>query len=169
MTRKTKRPLAWILAVSAFCLIFAGCGKQEPEQTAPPTATTSPWREAPEETLGLPVENDYMTFYYPREWEDQVIFTAEDQGETTVVTFTATEFDPAVTLFSVVMTPEESEGFCLGSLSGKDPVHVYIHMAEIDRSDWSEEDFTQISALQERVNDIIYQFYQYEGFTPSNG
>lgn len=134
-----------------------------------PTDEEIVWATAPEETLGIAVDNDYMTFYYPQEWEGKVEEHREKNGENIAVTFQTKIGGKDVVLFSVVMGPGVVDGYLLGQL--KDPqagtINVYSVMNELMPEDWSEEEYSEICALQERVNDIIVQFYEDERFVPS--
>ena len=168
-TRTWKKSLALLISMLLLtAMVLTGCGskEQEPEQTEEEIV----WVTAPEETMGIAVDNAYMTFYYPQEWEGKVEEVREETDGNITVTFRTDISGREVVLFSVVMGPGVvEEGYLLGQL--KDPqagtINVYSIMNEINSADWSEEDYSQIIALQERVNDIIVQFYQDERFVPS--
>lgn len=161
-----KRCMTLLLAVSILTLL-AGCGSKS-EETNP--VDDFVWVTAPEETLGIAVDNAYMTFYYPQEWEGKVEEIREEAGENITVTFQTGISGKDVVLFSVVLgSGVVEDGYLLGQL--KDPqagtINVYSVMNELMPEDWTEEEYNEICALQERVNDIIVQFYEDERFVPS--
>lgn len=163
--KKTRSLLLALLLMAA--VVLTGCGSKEPEQTEP---TEIIWETAPAETLGIAVDNAYMTFYYPQEWDGRVEEVREETDGNVMVTFRTDISGKEVVLFSVVMGPGVvEEGYLLGQL--EDPaagtVNVYSVMNEVIPEEWSEEEYNEICSLQERVNDIIVQFYEDERFVPS--
>lgn len=162
--------------------VLAGCsGDGKPQQTTAPAPTqpaTTEYSEpadteyvqptAPEETQGIAVDNVYMTFFYPQEWEGKVEEIRQESGNNITVTFRTEISGREVVLFSVVMGPDQAEGYLLGQLqdSQAGTINVYSLMYEQDPAQWSQEDYDAICALQERVNDIIVQFYEDQRFVP---
>lgn len=126
------------------------------------------WGTAPEETLGVAVETPYMTFHYPEEWRGKVEAQLSEAEDCSITTFRTELSGKSVELFSVVLSRKAEEGYLLGCLRQEDgvEVNVYTRMNELSDEDWSEEEFDRLSALQERVNDIIAQFYENEAFQP---
>lgn len=148
-------------------VILSGCAEEE---TAEPTTQQQEiWGEVPEETTGIAVDNPYMTFYYPQEWEGKVEEIRTKEGNNTKVQFMTRISDEDVILFSIVMGPDEAEGYLLGQLQDPEAgaVNVYSVMNMLDPNAWSAQEYTQLCGLQERVNDIIIQFHQDPRFTPS--
>lgn len=169
MQSNYRRLLALLLA-AALVMALAGCGGKE--QEGPTGATLSEeeiWGTAPAETLGIAVENEYMTFHYPQEWEGKVEEVRESSGANTVVSFRTKISGKELVLFSIVLGPDEVQGFLLGDLvEGSSRIHVYSVMNEQNAADWSEEEYSEICSLQERVNDIIVQFYEDSRFDPND-
>lgn len=169
--RNKNRSLARILVLAVLAaLLLAGCGEKAPEATEEPTLSDAEiWGTAPAETLGIAVENDYMTFYYPQEWDGKVEEVRGGEGEECIVTFRTEISGKEVVLFSIVMTPGEAEGYLLGDLvENGSRIHVYSVMNEVNGEDWSESEYAEICSLQERVNDIIVQFYEDGRFDPND-
>ena len=113
------------------------------------------------EDLGIAVENRYMTYRYPSELGD--VFTVretEDENRHEAI-FVADISERELELFRIILGTEAETGFELGVLEDETygAVHVTTVMNEQQTEDWSDEDFDRISALQERINDIIPQFY----------
>ena len=152
-------------------LVLTGCGADKPEPGDTAAATEQPMWTGPEETQGISVDNAYMTFYYPREWEGVVEEVREELGGNVTVTFRTVISGREVVLFSVILGPEEAGGYLLGQLQdpGTGAVNVYTEVNEQDPADWSDQDYQQICRLQERINDIIVQFYEDERFVPARG
>ena len=167
-TLRWKKSLSLLLALLMMAAVaLTGCGSKEPKQTEP---TEIVWETAPAETLGIAVDNVYMTFYYPQDWEGKLEEVREEKDGNVTVTFRTEISGKEVVLFSVVMGPGVvEEGYLLGQL--EDPqagtINVYTVMNEIIPEGWSEEEYNEICSLQERVNDIIVQFYEDPRFVPS--
>ena len=156
------------LLVFILCLaVLSGCGENTTAESA--TDPVETWETAPPETLGVAVDNSYMTFYYPQEWEGKVEEIREENDGNMIVTFRTDISGEEVVLFSIAMGPGSVDGYLLGWLDDPQAGEIYVYsiMSEIGPDDWSEEEYDQICALQERVNDIIVQFYQDERFVPS--
>lgn len=165
--RKWKANLALVLSVLMLVsMTLAGCGK---EAEPAPTEEEIIWATAPEETLGIAVDNAYMTFYYPQEWDGKVKEVREETDENITVTFQTEIAGKEVVLFSVVMGPGVVDGYLLGQLKDAEAgtINVFSVMNEVTSEGWTEEEYSEICALQERVNDIIVQFYEDERFVPS--
>lgn len=166
--QRLKKSIAFLLAVSVLAaMALTGCADKQADQ--PSSEDEIVWVTAPEETLGIAVENAYMTFYYPQEWEGKVEEVREETDGNITVTFRTDISGQEVVLFSVVMGPGVVDGYLLGQL--EDPqagiINVYSVMNDISPADWSEEEYSEIAGLQERVNDIIVQFYADKRFVPS--
>lgn len=161
-----RRGALFLVMVMIVVMALAGCGENEP--TEPTLSEAEIWGTAPEETLGIAVDNAYMTFYYPQEWEGKVEEVRTEDGENCTITFQTEISGKEVVLFSIVIGPGESEGYLLGWLKeGEKQINVYSEMNEMDPEGWSEEAYNEICSLQERVNDIIVQFFEDERFVPN--
>lgn len=162
MNIQSKRRLSALVLAAVLAVMLAGCGKQ-PSQTQ--TGETAPT----EEPTGIPLTTPYMTFYYPQEWEDKVEVTQANAGENITVTFHTDISGEAVVLFSVVLGPDEADGYLLGQLEDAEAgtVRVYSVMNEVSPEEWDPEAYNQICSLQERVNDLIVQLHEDARFTPA--
>ena len=127
------------------------------------------WGTAPEETLGLPVETPYLTFHYPAEWENSVEVASQTESGRSCTVFCTELSGKKVELFSVILSPEEENGYLLGRLKAQDGsfVNVYTCVNELEAAVWSEEDYAMLCTMQERVNDIIAQIYENSAFVPN--
>ena len=169
MQRWSKSLALLLIAALLAATVLTGCGSKEPE-TAVPTEEEIVWITAPAETEGIAVDNAYMTFYYPREWEGTMEEVREEDGGNVKVTFRTEISGKEVVLFTVVMGPDVvEEGYLLGQLM--DPqegaINVYSIMNEMAPEGWTEEEYSRICTMQERVNEIIVQFYEDERFVSS--
>lgn len=177
--------LAGILSV----LLLVGCGAADvPEETVDEAVVeeTAPEEiveeipeeipeeetvldEIPEETKGIEVQTEYFTFEYLKEWENKVEEVHTQEGRNSVVTFRTKVSERDVVLFSVILGPDEADGYLLGYLKdGEEMINVYAAVNDMPAEDWSEEEYQEICAMQERVNDIIVQFYEDERFVPNH-
>lgn len=167
-----------IRSVLAAALLLTLCLAACEMNDAPATLTDAPetasdeaelWLTAPPETLGVAVETPYLTLHYPQELADVLEVESTDIGANRVTAFYAEIAGQHVALFSVTVGTEEADGYLLGRLTddANGTVNVYTDVFEYDRADWSAEDYENICALQERINDVIYPISQDERFVPN--
>lgn len=166
---KLKKAAALVLLMG----LLAGCGRTASEQPAPttepvtvPTTTEAYIPDLLEQAQreGVPVETPYITFYYPKQWTELRSAEVTGEGQNTRVTFRVAVADQEAELFSVVIGPEEAEGYLLGTLDG---MYVYSIMNEQDPADWSEEDYMDLCRQQEYLNELILQLHEHSAFTPT--
>lgn len=178
------------LAAAVLVLMLAGCGKEAPEQaTAAPEetaaatqatvaatqATEAPETEAtvepgvngmefaPEEMTGAAVDTPYITLYCPVEWVGTVNVAQGEKDGNHTVTFTTVVAEEETVLFSLLFGPSDrAEGFQLGQLEDETAgtVYVFAAMNEEVSPSWSDEDYANVCAMQERVNDMIMQLHE---------
>ncbi len=163
MGKISKKLILLFVIVMVAAVILTGCKStgDVPEEQ---------WEEIiPEEPAGIPVENDYMTFTYPQEWEGKVEAQPIEEDGNVRVSFQTEISGENLELFAVIMGPQVTDGYILGQLEDPETGTIYVStdMNEVNREDWSEDDYNEICALQERVNDIIVQFYDDERFVPA--
>ncbi len=180
---------AAVIVVVAAALVLAGCGREDPpEPTTPPTLTestnppnptdppdstepsetTNPWPdEDVEPETGIAVETRYITFTYPSEWKGKVDVLQSTEGRNHVVTFQTEVADRKVELFSLILGMDAAKGYLLGQLEDSDAgtINVICAMGQINAADWTEEEYTDLCNMQERVNDILAQVQQDLRFT----
>lgn len=163
-----------LMAVTIVALLLTACGEQARSEETDTTETTlhdeeEIWGTAPEETLGVAVDTPYISFCYPEEWRDKVESELSSEGANSVVTFRTEISGKKVELFSIAMGPDECAGYLLGKLNDETEgaIKVYTVVNEIDINDWSQEEYGQICAMQERINDIIVQINEDERFEPA--
>lgn len=161
---KGKRWLGALILAASLTLL-AGCGQKQ--QTLQPQTDETEMTEVP---TGISLTTPYMTFYYPNEWEDIAEPAVTGDGENHTITFRTVIDAQEVVLFSILLGPDEAEGYLLGHLedetAGK--IRVYSVMNELSPENWTEDAYGQICAMQERVNDLIVQLYDDPRFTPAN-
>lgn len=157
-----KRILAY--ALSVICLV--GCSDRKvPAETLDDEAI---WGTGPEETKGIEVQTEYFTFHYPKEWLYKVEEIHTKEGNNSVTTFQTKISGRDVVLFSIILGPDEADSFLLGWLVTNDnTVNVYTSVNDMPAEIWSKEEYDEICSLQERINEIIIQFYEDERFVPN--
>ncbi len=164
--------LKTIAAVALLIGLLAGCSKEQPAQTAATTdpatvpATTEQAEYIPSLTEqaklgGIAVETPYITLYYPKQWTELKSAEVTKSGENYRMTFCTAVADRTVELFSMIIGPDEAEGYLLGTLDG---MYVYSLMNEQNPEDWSEEDYMDLCRQQEYVNELILQLHENPGF-----
>lgn len=122
----------------------------------------------PDQVLEIPLR--LVKLHYAAELKDQIAVDVEERESGAVIRFSALRFADKLELFSFILTPEkDAEGYALGILKNTQygDLYVMMHMNEQTPEIWTEEEYSEICSLQERVNDIIIQFYGDERFVPN--
>lgn len=121
----------------------------------------------PEEPEGIALETDYISLTYPEELDKDVKVKESKKKDVVKITFSAKELDK-LELFTIILSKSEQEGTRLGILEDPDEgdIIVTMDMNAQNAEDWTDEEFEKINALQERVNDIIIQFFEDPRFVP---
>lgn len=163
------RKLQLIVIVALVLCLLTGCGAKA-DKSAPAEAELSEeeiFGAAPEETPGLPLATPYIQLFYPEEWEGYVTISQQDSEKSHAISFSVELSGQNVEMFTILLSPDEQDGFLLGTLKDKaeGKIKVYTVMNESVEG-LSEADFNEFCALQERVNDFIVQFYNDARFTP---
>lgn len=166
--RVRKDRVAVMLIAGIAALILTGCQSDglQSDTSSAPTILDS----IPEETKGIEVNTAYFTFWYPLEWENKVELVQTEDGNNLITTFRIEISGKDVDLFSIVLGPDEAEGFLLGTLQseGEEAVNVYSVIEDKASEGWTEEEYNEICALQERINEITAQFYDDPRFIPNH-
>ena len=123
-----------------------------------------------ENVSGEPLDTRYIDLVYPDDLKGKMNVTVEDLENGVVIVFTGNISGMELELFTITMSKESGEGFLMGVLKHETEgeLQVTMQMNEQDALDWTEEEYAEINALQERVNDIIAQFYDDPRFSPSH-
>ncbi len=127
------------------------------------------WPEAPDETLGVCVDTPYINIYYPQELLDKIIPENTVTDDKSVTLFYTDLSGKRVELFSIILGAEQDGAYLLGWIpdenGAKFAVSSQVH--EVDPSEWTDAEYSEICSLQERMNDIIGEIQNYEGFEPN--
>ena len=134
--------------------------------TAAETTAAAPERQTeetiPEETLtGFVLNTPIGTLIYPEEWEQYLDVEERVDGDNYRADFACRLSDGTAHLFTLSVGPE-GLGFRMGDLNGQE-VWIDVSPAE-EQEQWTEEESVRVVAMQERVNDLINQIYEMEGF-----
>jgi len=132
------------------------------EQTVIPAETTEP-AEVQE------LSDRYITLVCPSDLSGRINVATTEQEDGVSMAFSGLFDGKEVELFVISLTKAESEDYILGEFRDENDgkFQVVMRMNEIYPQEWPEDVYNEICALQERVNDIIIQFYEDERFTPS--
>ena len=174
--------IAVLMAVIVVLLVLLLCKPaiKAEEVTVPSTGESQPvvqaldpedpgMQQATEET-GVPVVTKYMRFTYPEDLKEILIVREDETEDRFQVTFSMIAAEQEVELFAIILSQAPEEGYKLGTLEDETygTVIVTTRINEQKSTDWPEDVFGQINAMQERINDILVQFYEDPRFTPGN-
>lgn len=171
-----KAALLFLLSLLALSVIFAGCGDDAPEtQPSEPIPTQqmeNPVLETEEEITeapGIPVVSKYIVLSYPADLEGMVTVNYEllDDGQEIIFTTNFTGED--LELFRFSLSKAGTDGYELGILTDENDgdLHVCVDVKDYENGNRTPEEYTKLTAMQERVNDIIAQFHEDPRFTPA--
>lgn len=145
------------------------------EPTPVPTAEPTPEpTEAPLEVVkaedGLYVNMRYVTFVYPEEYTDRIDVVLSDMDDGSKMTVSAEFGGKDLELYSLVLSKTQVDGFRLGALKHESAgeIGIYMLMNEQSADHWTEDEFSEISALQESANMILMQLYENENYVSEN-
>lgn len=152
----------------------AGGGTSEPTGTTTTEDVTEPAgdQEDFEETepKAVPLPTQYIVLSYPVELEGDVQVHCEELEDGQLIRFTTNFTGEELQLFSFSISASGDDGFPIGVLEDEKDGSLVVCVNVEDYSDGNlkPEDFNKINAMQERVNDIIVQFYDDSRFTSIN-
>lgn len=135
-------------------------GRNDPPVTAEGTE--------PEVVEEIPLQ--LIELDYPGELKDRVVVDTQEDENGVYIVFTTDVSGKTFELFSFRLTrTEDVDGYLMGTLEDpqKGTFYVAMNVVEPIAEEWSEEEYNEICSLQERVNDIIVQFYEDARFVPS--
>lgn len=165
---KSKRLLTLLAAVMLMVVVFAGCSKESAE--AQPTATAQVGEGAEiTEASAVPLSTNYIVLSYPAELEEDVKVSYENLEDGQMIIFTTDFTGEELELFHFSISTSGDDGYPLGVLEDEQAgsLVVCMYVQEYTDGNWKPEEFNKLNSMQERVNDIIVQFYEDERFVPS--
>lgn len=176
-----KMPLSKLLilllaVIVMVAVVFTACGQQEADATLPPVdeqiADDQPGDNQEEEAEApvVPLPTNYIVLSYPAELENEVAVTYENVNDGQMITFTTNFTGEELVLFRFTISASGDDGYPLGILNDEQAgeLVVCVDVEEYTNGNWTPEDYNKLNALQERVNDIIVQFYEDPRFVPNN-
>lgn len=156
------------VVVTVLCLWPKEAQQPPQEPTAPPD--TQPQPEATQETTeaSIPFQTEYILLSYPAEMGQTVSVTYEALPDGQQVIFTTDHTGQELELFRFSISASGTDGYRLGVLN--DPqagaLSVCVDVKSYQSGSWTPEQYEKLNQLQERVNDIIIQFYEDPRFVP---
>lgn len=167
----------FLLAALLAVVVLSGCGKEtndetQPSEPVPTQQMENPVLETEEEITeapGIPVVSKYIVLSYPADLEGMVTVNYEllDDGQEIIFTtnFTGEELE----LFRFSLSKAGTDGYELGILTDENDgdLYVCVDVKDYDNGSRTPEEYTKLTAMQERVNDIIAQFHEDPRFTPA--
>lgn len=123
-----------------------------------------------EETAGEELTTRYINLFLPADLVEEIDVAAEETDDGVTIVFSGAFSGKTLELFSITISRDAGDGYVLGGLDheteGK--LAVTMQMNEQKAEDWDDNDYVRINSLQERVNDIIVQFYEDPRFIPAH-
>lgn len=153
------------------CVLLAGCGNgtetddqtQKPDVAQGDNAAGAPDTQDTEERQ---IKTPVGTLSLPEEWPDDIKMEDSSADGQYAARFYGTAGGEDVLLFELSVGAAEGD-YQLGSAPDADGNRqaVWLNISEIEpKPEWSEADVAQINAMQECVNELIYQLHQLDGF-----
>lgn len=171
----SKKPLPkWLImlliVLSIAVVVALVLGLAKPADNQNPVEVIQPVSEEDSaEPATVPLATNYIVLSYPAELEEDVKIAYEEISDGQKITFTTDFTGEELELFHFTISKSGTEGYAIGVL--EDEQHgslvVCMNVHEYSNGNWKPEDFNKINAMQERVNDIIIQFYDDPRFTPN--
>lgn len=142
----------------------------EPTQHVQALEEDDPGMQQATEETGVALVTKYMRFAYPEDLKDVLIVTEEETEARFCATFSMIAAEQEVELFAIILSETEEEGYKLGYLEDETygTVIITTRINEQSPNDWPEEEFARINSMQERINDILVQFYEDPRFIPAH-
>lgn len=171
MERKSKNAPHWIFYVIAALLaliaVLLVLLVLKPHTAQPDSGQTGQTTQAglsdPDaEDPGIPLDGRWTTLFLPRDLEHTVTPVRAETDTGVVLRFMARVGEKDLELFSVELSRQPKEGYQLGILHDTldGDIYVYTSVNEQPAQAWSQEELSGIEALQQRINDLISQFYE---------
>jgi len=140
--------------------------KQKEEKKAEEPQETYGTEFIPEDT-GIEFTTPYIKLRYPEELQGKVELTHSTEGKKHTVAFKTP--DGETTLFSLIFSPDAGEpGYKMGTLN--DPtagaINVFTDISDLPKEQLSDQQYSDLCAMQERVNDLIAQLHEDPRFSP---
>ena len=162
----------WVLLAAVLILIAALLlVLLRPDRTNDTTGGTTTAAAETAENLDadmIPLPTKYIILGYPAELKADVKASCEEITGGQKLTFTTDFTGKELELFHISISTSGGDGFTIGTLEDEKAGHlqVWVSVKDYARDDFSSEDFQKLNAMQERVNDIIVQFYDDSRFVP---
>ena len=167
----------FLLVALLATVVLTGCGKEngaetQPSEPVPTQQTESPIPETGDEITeapGIPVVSKYIVLSYPADLEGMVTVNYEFLEDGQQIIFTTNFTGEDLELFRFSLSKSGTDGYELGILTDENDgdLHVCVDVKDYDNGNRTPEEYTKLTAMQERVNDIIIQFHADPRFTPA--
>lgn len=170
---RRKIPAKWLSVLLVILLTivmtFMGCTAPTAEESGQLVSDSAQEAESTEEVLSVPMATKYIVLSYPAELEGDVTVTYEDVKDGQKITFTTNIAGEESELFHFSISASGDDGYLLGTLEDEKAGSLLVCMSvqEYANGNWKPEDYNKINSMQERVNDIIVQFYADPCFVPN--
>lgn len=173
MRKSTMKQVLLLAVVLMFSVTLLVACSEQPNLT-PTSSGNSQHSEGlgqtePLEEPALPLPTNYIVLTCPADLKDDVNVRCEDLKDGQQIVFMTDLAGEELELFRFSISTSVDDGFLLGVLEDEvsGSLMVCVHVQEYQNGNWKPEDFNRLNSLQERVNDIIIQFYEDERFVPN--
>lgn len=116
-------------------------------------------------------QTPHFELHYSDAYTETLVVSVDGIEDGTIITASAKLSEKKVTLYTVAMCEEEiMDGTVLGTLNygPEKQIMILLQMNEIDPTDWTEEEYTNICQLMETVNVFVKQFADDPLFVTAN-
>lgn len=155
-----------VLIIGLLCSACSATADQSQSTMDSVEVSSTEQAEINADVLSIPLSTKYIILSYPAELENDVDVVIEDIEDGQRITFFAEIDGDALEIFCFTLGSGEADGYQLGILKDEDEgdINVYVDVHEYSSGKWEPEEYNRLNSIQERVNDIIVQFYSDERF-----
>lgn len=168
--KKTRSVLLLLLSVALIAAVVAGVLFLRSRQGLPvgPAQQGAEVSEAEEVIPSVALQMEHIQLTFPADLMERITVEYETLTDGQQAVFYTELAEEKLELFRFSLSLSGTDGYRLGILRDKTAgdLIVCVEVQGYSEGSWKPEDYTALNALQERVNDIIAQFYEDSRFVP---
>lgn len=142
-----------IVLIGGFILVLGKADKEKMWEANKEDKNVQSMNEQ-EEINSFEIETKYCTLYYPEIWKEQIEINFSDEVGYKVEFYGNVDGKESKHLFNICFNSDD--GDLLGYFDSEEVVNVSVERIDLEfDSDWTDEEQTQIYAMQEEMNFVV--------------